>query len=203
MQPSRLTLQVSLLPLLVMDTRTALLNAAEHAVRARGYDGFSYADLANAVGIRKASIHHHFPTKADLALVLIERYCANLFATLEKIAASNITAGAQLTAYIAVCRAALSGGDELCLCVAFCTGRDHLTAAVLAKLDNYHIVSARWLAVVFTTGQSDGSISGVTNAEDEAYGCLAQLEGAQLIARAAKDVKRFDLAVAMLLSRIS
>jgi TetR/AcrR family transcriptional regulator, transcriptional repressor for nem operon len=186
-----------------MDTRTALLNAAEHAVRARGYDGFSYADLATAVGIRKASIHHHFPTKADLALVLIERYCTNFFATLEQITASNSTAGKQLAAYIAVCRAALSGGDELCLCVAFCTGRDHLTAAVLAKLDDYHVVSVRWLAAVFTTGKADGSITGIVNADDEAHGCLAQMEGAQLVARAAKDVHRFDLAVAVLRSRIS
>jgi TetR/AcrR family transcriptional regulator, transcriptional repressor for nem operon len=186
-----------------MDTRTALLNAAEHAVRARGYDGFSYADLATAVGIRKASIHHHFPTKAELALVLIERYCANFFATLEQITASHSTAGAQLAAYIAVCRAALSGGDEMCLCVAFCTGRDHLTAAVLAKLDDYHFVSVRWLTDVFTTGKADGSITGIVNADDEAHACLAQMEGAQLVARAAKDVHRFDLAVAVLRSRIS
>lgn len=56
-----------------MDTRTALLQSAERAARQRGYDGFSYADLAGDVGLRKASIHHHFPTKATLALALIER----------------------------------------------------------------------------------------------------------------------------------
>ena len=56
-----------------MDTRTALLESAERTARQRGYDGFSYADLADDVGIRKASIHHHFPTKATLALALIER----------------------------------------------------------------------------------------------------------------------------------
>ena len=56
------------------DTKTALLDLAERAVRSRGYDGFSYADLARAQGIRKASIHYHFPTKADLSQNLMARY---------------------------------------------------------------------------------------------------------------------------------
>ena len=39
-----------------------------------GYNGFSYADIAEVVGIRKASIHHHFPTKSDLVRKLLLRY---------------------------------------------------------------------------------------------------------------------------------
>ena len=65
-----------------MNTRTSLLDSAEQAVRQRGYNGFSYADLAREIGIRKASIHHHFPTKADLGLALIERYNQNFFSKL-------------------------------------------------------------------------------------------------------------------------
>ena len=53
------------------DTRAALLDAAERLIRERGYAGVSYADLAGLVGVRKASIHHHFPGKADLALALL------------------------------------------------------------------------------------------------------------------------------------
>ena len=53
------------------DTRAELLIQAETLVRGRGYAGFSYADLAEAVGIRKASIHHHFPTKVDLGAALV------------------------------------------------------------------------------------------------------------------------------------
>jgi TetR/AcrR family transcriptional regulator, transcriptional repressor for nem operon len=185
-----------------MDTRTALLDAAEHAVRARGYDGFSYADLAHEVGIRKASIHHHFPAKADLALALIERYCLTFFARLDEINAALPTGGARLSAYIAACRAALACGEELCLCVAFCTGRDSLSPDVLTKLDDFHTITARWLATVFAKGAADGSISGVTDWAAEANACLAQMEGAQLIARATKDVRRFDAATTALAQRI-
>lgn len=185
-----------------MDTKTALLDCAEDAVRARGYDGFSYADLAAAVGIRRASIHHHFPAKADLALALIDRYSTNFFATLDHIAIAHATGGARLKAYVGECRKALDGGNKLCLCVAFCTGRDGLSAAVLAKLDAFHVTVAAWLADGFATGDSDATIEAVGDPQMEAHACLAQLEGAQLIARAAKDVRRFDAAVARLLQRL-
>ncbi len=185
-----------------MDTKKALLDSAEHAIRARGYDGFSYANLAVDVGIRKASIHHHFPTKADLALALIARYSENFFAKLDQIAASHPTGGARLKAYVSACRDAIDGGKKLCLCVAFCTGRDGLSPDVLAKLDMFHLTVTAWLSNVFAAGKADNSITDVVDHDAEAQACLAQMEGAQLIARAAKDSARFDAAVTKLLDRI-
>lgn len=185
-----------------MDTKTALLTSAEAAARAHGYDGFSYADLAAAVGIRKASIHYHFPTKADLALALIERYSDNLFATLDQIAETNHTGGARLAACVAAYRDAAGGGKRLCLCVALCTGRDGLSRSVLAKLDAFHATIASWLGNAFAMGKADNSIAFVMDCEVEAHACLAQMQGAQLIARAAEDIRRFDAAVAGLLQRV-
>ena len=66
----------------MIDTKTTLLLEAETLIRTRGYSGFSYADLAEIVGIRKASIHHHFPTKESLVAATLEgyrdRYARNL-----------------------------------------------------------------------------------------------------------------------------
>ena len=55
-------------------TSEKILDTAQSLVVAGGYNGFSYADISDAVGIRKASIHHHFPTKAELVQVLVDRY---------------------------------------------------------------------------------------------------------------------------------
>ena len=186
-----------------MDTKNALLDCAEEALRSRGYDGFSYADLAGEVGIRKASIHHHFPRKADLALALIDRYAANFFQALDDIVAKNKTGSERLRAYVALCRDALDGGNKLCLCVAFCVGRDGLNASVTKELDAFHLTVARWLSNAFALGKSDGSVASVTEVDAEAYACLAQMEGAQLMARAAKDMGRFDSAVSGLLCRLA
>lgn len=179
-----------------MNTRTALLDSAERAARQRGYDAFSYADLARDVCIRKASIHHHFPAKADLAFSLVERYAARFAETLSEIAYTEPKAAGQLRAYRDVYRAALADGEQLCLCVAMSAGRDSLADPVLELLNQFHTDSIAWLTQVFETAARDGSIRGVVDPEAEASATLALMEGAQLLARAAKDVTLFDQATA-------
>ena len=53
---------------------TAILDAAERLAQTLGYNGFSYADIAAQLGVTKASLHYHFPSKAELGGALIERY---------------------------------------------------------------------------------------------------------------------------------
>lgn len=186
-----------------MNTRIALLNAAEHAVRKRGYNGFSYADLARDVGIRKASIHHHFPTKADLALELIERYADGFADALTRIKEAPGTSADKLRAYHLLYREALAGGDQLCLCVALGAGRDSLAAPVLVTLNQFHDDSMGWLADIFAAGVKDGSVHNSSDAVADASAALALMEGAQLLARSAADVQRFDQATAAFLARLS
>lgn len=186
-----------------MDTRTALLDSAEFACRSKGYDAFSYADLSAAVGIRKASIHYHFPSKSDLALAVIDRYHGNFFEKLKSIATSELTAAQQLSAYIDIYRSALSGGESVCLCVAFSAGRASLSNEVLKRLNAFHSGSVEWLTDVFKTANLDGSIATVGLPRSEASAVLAQMEGAQLMARAACDVRLFDAATKTLSNRLA
>jgi TetR/AcrR family transcriptional regulator, transcriptional repressor for nem operon len=184
-----------------MTTHTTLLDCAEIMVRKRGYDGFSYADLAGKVGIRKASIHHHFPTKADLAAALVQRYSDNVFESLDEVARSDRSAGEILTHYVAMYRGALADGDQLCLCVALCGNRESLAPSVLTALAEFHERSLIWLINLFARGTKDGSIAGVLRTDEEAHATIALVEGAQLLARALNDPNRFDRAVASLLAR--
>ena len=59
--------------MMAKDINTILLETAEQATPTRGFDRFSYADLATAAAITKASIHHHFASKASLTLALMQR----------------------------------------------------------------------------------------------------------------------------------
>ena len=186
-----------------MDTRTALLDSAERVARQRGFDAFSYADLAKEVGIRKASIHYHFPMKADLAFGLIERYAQRFSQTLSKIAASPGPAAAKLSTYRELYRDALADGDQLCLCVAMSAGRDSFSEPVLELLNQFHEDSIAWLTQVFEEGQADGSITHVGDPASEAPATLALMEGAQLVARAAKDTTLFDQATASFGARLT
>lgn len=185
-----------------MDTKTQLLDSAEHAVRARGYDGFSYADLAAEVGIRKASIHYHYPTKADLGLALIQRYREGIHTRFVDIAETGKNAGVKLKAYLKFYRDAMEDGDIVCLCVAFAISRDTLAEPILKELNQFHDANIKWLTGVYSEARDDTSIANVGEPAQEAAMTLALVEGGHLIARSAKDLKRFDAAVKHLKSRI-
>lgn len=183
------------------DTKTALLNAAEVAARSKGVDGFSYADLAQAVGIRKASIHYHFPTKAILTAALMDRYHATLDRACHAIAETHGTGGGRLLALIALYREALGGGKTLCLCVSLSASRESLSDEVIGKIAAFRTMMTDWIASVFALGAADGSIEPVSDPDREARSALALLEGAHLAARAEESVALFDQAVAQLASR--
>ena len=185
-----------------MNTKTQLLDSAERVARMRGYDGFSYADLASDVGIRKASVHHHFPTKADLALALIRRYRQRIADNLERMASQHSTASKRLMAFIEMYRAAMGDGEALCLCVSLSIGQRSLTGPVLEEMELFHRDGLTWLTEQFALGLEDGTVSDVIDPADEAAACQATMEGAQLLARAAGSLAPFDRSVRALESRL-
>ena len=186
-----------------IDTKTKLLISAESAVRSRGFDGFSFADLAKDVGIRKASIHHHFPTKADLSCALMQRYSGNFEQTRKDIDSRCPTGASRLLAMIDCYRRALDGGKSLCLCVSFSTSRESLTPEVLLQMGQFRAMMLAWFGTVFELGAADGSIQSVQDNGKEAAAVLPLLEGAQLAARAQENPALFDVALDLMVQRLS
>lgn len=185
-----------------VDTKTALLDSAERAARTRGFDGFSYADLATDVGIRKASIHHHFPTKAALSVALMDRYYNQLKAACAAIDADKNTGAERLSALIDVYREAHDEGKSLCLCVSFSTSRESLPVEVIYQISRFRTMMIDWLESAFSVGQSDSTIRDVHDPALEAAAALPLLEGAQLAARAEEKPELFESAMQLLRQRL-
>lgn len=185
-----------------MTTQSRLLDAAEACVRSRGFDGFSYADLARQVGIRKASIHHYFPAKSDLALALVRRYCERVSQAIAEADSALPCAADRLSAYLQFARQAVGEGNQLCLCVAMCLGWEGLSDPVREQLSDYNQSLATWLAAVFRAGKADQSIREVEAPDEEAMNCLALVNGAMLLTRSARDGTLFDQSVAQLVRRL-
>lgn len=185
------------------DTKTALLDSAENAARTLGFDGFSYADLAEDVGIRKASIHHHFPSKAKLSVALMLRYHKNFQTMCAQIEANETSGGARLAALIAQYRISSDDGKRLCLCASFSASRDSLAPDVVRQISMFRAMVIEWLASTFDIGRTDGSISRVLNPMLEASATLSLLEGAQLAARAEMNPALFENSVRLLTLRIT
>lgn len=80
------------------DTVSKILDAAEFRIRNHGFNAFSFRDIAADVGIKSASVHYHFPTKADLGEAVLERYSASMKALLTN---QTTSAEERLQTYIA------------------------------------------------------------------------------------------------------
>lgn len=184
----------------MMDTKTKIMDCAEHLIRSRGYDAFSYADIAKEIGIRKASIHYHYAAKSDLALALITRYHSNIIAALHDHRDRDISASDKIKAYLSLYKNGLSGGDAICLCIALSAARENLTEEVTDQLSRFRQDSIEWLSSIFVQGLNDNSISSVNDAQAEAYSCLAIVEGGHIMSR--NDIAHFDHATAHIRSRL-
>lgn len=171
--------------------RQRLLDEALRLTQIHGYNGFSYADIADLVGIRKASIHHHFPTKGDLALALIGQFRD---ASREALAAIDARPGrplARLAAYGRIFQQAIEDGNRMCLCGMLSAEQAGLPDGVRVALVEAIADHERWLAGVIRAGQRAGEIRADMTAVRLAAWVFSTLEGALLLARVAGGPARF------------
>lgn len=185
-----------------MSTRELLIDLGESAIRTRGFGGFSYADLAAEAGIRKASIHHHFPAKTDLGLAVLERYAARLEEALAAFRTVQPDAAGAFRAAVSLYRDALGDGSSMCLCAAIAGDGERSSPAMLERLAAANALVIDWFAQLLRDGAADGSLDvpgGPARADALAAAMLAQLQGAQLLARAGSDPAIFDTATASLM----
>jgi TetR/AcrR family transcriptional regulator, transcriptional repressor for nem operon len=185
-----------------MDTKEQILNSARKLLQQRGFNGFSYADIANEVGVRKASLHHHFASKADLGVALIEGYTAAFDESLAEIAARKSSPKSRLTAYVALYRDTLEQ-DRLCLCGMLASDASTLDPAMLAPLRRFFERNTEWLSAQMNLGKANGALEFSGAAIDQARIFLATLQGALLIARGASDVQIFDRSTSALMQQLS
>jgi TetR/AcrR family transcriptional repressor of nem operon len=179
-------------------TRREILDVAERLAQTVGFNGFSYADIAQQVGITKASLHYHFPTKAELGLELIERYAAFFNAALKEIDARHVGARSRLEQYVKLYAQVLRG-KRMCLCGMLAAEHATLPAPMQAGLRRFFDLNERWLAKVLAAGRQDGSLEFHGSASEEGRLLLGALEGAMLVAHSYGDVKRFEAAARRLI----
>lgn len=165
------------------DTRADILLEAETLIRGRGYSGFSYADLADAVGIRKASIHHHFPAKADLAVSLLAAYDKKYDVELASIMAGTEDGVVRVRAYAALYLQGVEKGLG-CLCAAFAAELETLPALLRADLSRFFSKHIAWLERILREGIANGTVRRDLTPGPFARMIVASLEGALMIERA-------------------
>ena len=178
-----------------------ILDVAEALAQVRGFNGFSYADIAAEVGITKASLHYHFRTKSELGRSLIERYHSTFLAALEAIDEESQGAVARLEAYVALYAGVLRG-DRMCLCGMLAAEFSTLPPEMQQEIRAFFDMNERWLSHVLDGGKALGELRFEAPSNEIASDIVGTLEGTMLIARSYGEPARFERAARRLIGEL-
>lgn len=185
-------------------TPQRILESAKELIANGGYNGFSYADIASAVGLGKASIHHHFRTKADLVQVLVSSYRKDAETGMAEIARDIPKPAELIQAYVGYWTQCVGDNTRpFCVCALLAGEAPTLPAEVAAEVRAYFRSLASWLTDALERGAEEGVFVLKESARDEAEALMAMVHGAMLSARAYGDPKIFGAILAPALRRLS
>ena len=179
-----------------------ILDVAEQLVQTRGFNGFSYADIAKKLDVTKASLHYHFPSKEVLGRALIERYEEVFDRELEAIRQQSSRAQERLRRYMNLYDAVMRN-DRVCLCGMLAAEYVTLPAPMQNELRRFFKSNERWLAAVLEEGRRTGNLSFKGSAQERAGVLLGALEGTMLVARSYSDNRVFRSTAKRLLADLT
>lgn len=185
------------------DTAERILQAANTLMVERGYSAFSYADIAEAVEIRKASIHHHFPTKADLVAAVLKAHRERLVQGTELLDQQIEDPLKRIQAYVEYWEGCIRS-RTVPFCIAALLGAElpSLPEPVQAEVRLHFIALSEWLERTLEEGVMKRVIQLQRSPAIEAELLMATVHGAMLSARATENCDVFQAVSAAAINRI-
>lgn len=166
-------------------TAEKIMDAAELRVRAEGYNAVSFRDLANDTGIKSASVHYHFPTKEDLGVALVERYCDRIQNALAEEGDGLDDPKQKISLFVDQYRKALKVDHSICLCAMLGAESIGLPPAVSERVDQFFETGTNWLEAVFQEAGHPAPAAAACHT-------LSSLSGAMIVASTSKDPDIFE-----------
>ncbi|QOV89672.1 TetR/AcrR family transcriptional regulator [Humisphaera borealis] len=170
--------------------QTEILDVAQRLVQMRGYNGFSFGDLAEAIGVKSAAIHYHFPTKTDLVRSLMSRYRERLHLSLAKIDEQALSPRHALERFIQLFQATLRPNNCMCLCGMLATELTVLPSPLQEDVRAFFNDNEAWLARVLGEGRKAKVLEFEGSSAAAARCVYSALHGAMLSAHAFDDPSR-------------
>jgi TetR/AcrR family transcriptional repressor of nem operon len=183
------------------DMVSRILDVAERLLQQRGFNGFSYADIAAELHVTKAALHYHFAGKGELGEALIARYAAHFLAALEALDTADVAAPTKLEGYARLYLEVLRN-ERMCLCGMLAAEYQTLPELMKLAVISFFDANQRWLERVVDQGQREGTLRTDQVASDIAQTIVGSFEGAMLVARPYGDSTRFEAAVRPLLASL-
>lgn len=178
-----------------MDTtstiREQIVNHAVRLIMLRGYNGFSYRDLCDLVGVKTSSIHYYFPAKDDLILEAVNEYSKEVLNDIYSIDES-LLADAKLAKYTKKFGRILGDGDRICLCGMLAADIESLPDEVRHAVQTFFKANENWLSKVLLQGAKEGTLAFNGKAEFAARTIFAAYQGCVLASRLFQTSSRLE-----------
>lgn len=171
------------------ETTAKIIAAAEKRMCAGGYHGFSFREIAADVGIKSASVHHHFPTKEDLAVAVVRSYTDREMERLGDPNDPSRQPDQLLASYIAIFRDALADKNRMCLCGLLASESASLPTGVTKEVQRFFASNLAWTEAIVR--RADPALNPAT-VKSKALALTASLEGALLGSHCQGNVAMFD-----------
>lgn len=184
------------------DTRTKILDVAEELIQSVGVNAMSYKHISDAVGIRKASIHHHFPKKEDLVDELLNRCQSSYGENYASIVEGTDSAPQKLRNLANVFEDGLVK-KKLCLVGSISTDRNTLQDSSCKILETNINNTVEIFAKVFKQGSEENSLTFIGTETEAAYAFLSFLIGTQIVARAEGGREQFRGATDVMIAALT
>jgi TetR/AcrR family transcriptional repressor of nem operon len=181
------------------DTAMRILDVAERLVQIRGFNAFSYADVASELNLTKAALHYHFAGKAELGEALIARYAARFSDALAAVESRVVDAPGRLDAYVGLYLDVLRQ-KRMCLCGMLAAEYQTLPVAMQETVVRFLAENETWLTRVLEQGSDEETLYFEGSPSEIARMIISSLEGAMLVARLFGDISRFQAVARHLLA---
>lgn len=174
------------------DKASEILDCAEKMVRQLGYNGFSYRDIAEEVGVKSSSVHYHFSTKEELGESLVRRYTQRFLDSLGK-PEEQVSAQSALDKYVALFKRALLDDNLMCLCGIMGAEHKSLPNSVRLSTKIFFEENLKWLQDALLNAEH---IPSKEQGYQMAVSIIATLEGAMILSQALNNEACFEAAIA-------
>lgn len=164
------------------DTKTQIIDIAEHLLLDKGFNAFSYKHISTRLGIKNAAIHYHFPSKEDLGVAVIQRTRRNFQAGAQELETQNLSPWQKLDWFFNIYLNNLQK-REVCLGGSLGTDFNAIPGKMQVEIQTLVSELLTWLEKLLEDGRHQGDFSFSGNPAEKAVVVLASVQGALQIAR--------------------
>ena len=167
----------------MLDRKTQILDIAADLLQTKSVSAFSYQDISDRLGIRKASVHHHFRTKRQLVVALAERYVEDVDRRFSQIEATTDDPWRRLDAWVAAAGEIAASGDRICPMGSLSSQYNVLPDECHQVMHRLHGRAHAFVTGIVTDGRAQGVMHFAGEPADRATMMIAAMQGALQLQR--------------------